>query len=57
MKLQDEFLRAHSGKLIYFSTKMITDHSGVGRCFSMGGLQFFKDTELNFQHKTPFGKD
>ena len=21
------------------------------------GLQFFKDTELNFQHKTPFGKD
>ena len=31
--------------------------SGVGKCFSMGGLQLFKDTELNFQHITPFDKD
>ena len=27
------------------------------KMFFDGGLQFFKDTELNFQHKTPFGKD
>ena len=30
--------------------------SVVGRCFSIGGLQFFKDTELNIQHITPFDK-
>ena len=38
---------------VYMSYRPI---NGVGRCFSMWGLQFFKDTELNFQHKTPFGK-